>query len=193
MARAGQFKKGGGRVGGGGKSKSRKTKGKAIVVSPPRMIVVQPARRKSHAVKHHGMGMVRASHSSPARRRRGGGGHGGVTLGKIVLTGLVLGATCESATSPAGATIYNQVQKIPGAKTVGGASAAGLAIGALYKFTRFGGRFRPYMAAAGIVGVVLAAVKAGQQNTQFKWLGDADDQQWRGRRRGSDGIMDVET
>lgn len=173
MARKGQFKKGGGRHGGGGSSRSRKRSSgsTSLVVVTPRA----PARRHaSHPAKRH---KGRKHH----RRRGGGGGHGGVTIPRLVGTGLVLANVCGTNNGPLGDKVYNLVQKIPGSKTFGGAATAGLTAGAIYKFTRFGGRFRPYLACAGLIGVIGAILKVGEQGTAFKWLGDTNDQ-----------IMDVE-
>src|SRR4029079_10606178 len=108
-------------------------------------------------------------------------GRGGVTIPKLVGTTLVLANVCGTNNGPLGDKVYNLVQKIPGAKTFGGAATAGLAAGAIYKFTRMGGRFRPYLACAGLIGVIGAALKIGEQGTAFKWLGDTNDQ-----------VMDVE-
>lgn len=169
MARKGQFKKGGGRVGDGrtrtsSRSKSRRTT--AIVVVPSQR---RPTHRRRHAVHH------KAKH-----RRRSGGGGGGVSVGKLAGAALVLANVAGTNNGPLGDKVYNLVQKIPGAKTFGGAAVGGLAIGAVGKFTGIGGRFRPWMRAAGIVGIIAAFLKLGEQGTAFKWIGDDD-------------VMDVET
>ncbi len=171
MARKGQFKKGGGRHGGGSKSRG----GGALVV------VQAPAARKAR----------RSSSRAPAtthKAKRGGSrAHhgGGLTLGKAVLTGLVLGSAAETNNGPLGTTVFDLVQKIPGAKTFGGAATAGLAIGAIGEFTKLGSpKMRSWMKIAGLIGVGLAAVKVGTSGTAFKWLGDDDDY---------DGVADVET
>lgn len=87
MARKGQFKKGGGRVGGTSHSKSHKShaKSRSIVVRQPAPIVV---RTTSHApAKRHGGG----------RRRRGGSSGGGDLslnrIGKLAGIGALLGFT----------------------------------------------------------------------------------------------------
>jgi hypothetical protein len=164
MARKGQFKKGGGRVGGGSSSRkrSRSRATTAIVIAGPRA----PARRhRSHAITHHKKGRRRG-----ARR----GGHGGVTPAKLLVSSIVLASAAGTNNGPLGDKIYNLVQKVPGAKTFGGAATAGLLCGGLYKFTKIGGRLRPWLAAAGVVGIVGAALKVGEQGTNFKWLGDDD-------------------
>lgn len=172
MARKGQFKKGGGRHGGGSsKSRKRRSSSTSLVVVTPRA----PARR------HHAYHPAKRHRGHGKRRRGHGGGRGGVTIPKLVGTTLVLANVCGTNNGPLGDKVYNLVQKIPGAKTFGGAATAGLAAGAIYKFTRMGGRFRPYLACAGLIGVIGAALKIGEQGTAFKWLGDTNDQ-----------VMDVE-
>lgn len=172
MARKGQFKKGGGRVGGGATpARSRKRASSTAIVVVPRALPAH--KRRSTSVAHH----QKAHH--PKRRRHHG--HGGITLGKIFLTTIGLSSACGTNSGPLGAKAYDLIQKVPGAKTFGGAATAGLLAGGIYKFTKFGGRGRPWLAAAGIVGVVLAAAKLGEQGTAFKWLGDA-----------GGGVMDVE-
>ena len=167
--RKGQFVRGGGRVGGGGS---------VVVVTPARA----PAKRKRAAAP--------ARRKSKARRRsvhRGGAGSG-ITLGKAVLTGLVLGSAAETNNGPLGPTLYNVVQKIPGAKTFGGAATAGLALGAIGHFTSLGGpKVRPWLRIAGLIGIGLAAVKVGTTGTAFKWLGEDE------YGGSEDGLMDVET
>ena len=164
MARKGQFKKGGGRVGDGrtrshSRSKSRRTT--AIVVVPPAGRATHRRRRAHH-------------HKATTHRRRHSGGSGGLTIGKIAGTALVLANVAGTNNGPLGDKVYNLVQKIPGTKTFGGAATAGLTLGAIGKFTGFGGRFRPWLRAAGWVGVIAAFLKLGEQGTAFKWVGDDD-------------------
>ena len=173
MARKGQFKKGGGRVGDGrASSHHRKSKSRTSTA-----IVVVPRAAPTHKRRSSGH---RVAKPAPRKHHRRHGRHG-VTVGKVIASAIVLGSVAGTNSGPLGARAYDIVQKIPGAKTFGGAAVAGLGLGALYKFTRFGGRFRPWMAAAGLVGVVAAGLKIGEQGTSFKWLGDA-----------RDSIMDVE-
>lgn len=88
MARKGQFKKGGGRVGGGTSHKSshrRSTKSKSIVVRQPAPIVV---RTTSHAPARR--------HSGGGRRGGGNGGGGELSLnrlGKLAGIGALMGFT----------------------------------------------------------------------------------------------------
>lgn len=162
MARKGQFKKGGGRHGGGGHAtKARRKASTAIVVVGPRA----PARRRS---SHP----VRVTQHAPAhRRRRKGHGGGGVTIGKLAGVGIVLANVAGTNNGPLGATIYDLVQKVPGAKTFGGAAVAGVGLGLLSKTGLGRGRLGPWLRAAGAVGVIAAALKLGEQGTAFKWLG----------------------
>jgi hypothetical protein len=163
MARKGQFKKGGGRHGGGtSRSKSRRSTS-LVVIAPPRA----PARRKRSGHAH-------AAHHRKHRRKSSGGATSGCTIPKLIGTTLVLANVAGTNNGPLGATVYNVVQKIPGAKTFGGAAVAGMTIGAIHKFTRFGGSLRPLMKCAGLVGIIAAAIKLGEQGTAFKWLGGDD-------------------
>jgi len=165
MARKGQFKKGGGRVGSATRSRPRKSR--ALV------------RHRTHTV-------TRYRTRSPARRGRRrstrGGGSGGVTAAKIAITAGVLGAVVGSQNMSI-APVKTFVEKIPGAKTFGNVAVAGLALGAIGHFTHFGGRFRPWLRAAGAVGIVAAAIKLGTDNSGFKFVGDDDD---------LDDLMDVD-
>jgi hypothetical protein len=166
MARKGQFKKGGGRVGGMPSRISGGRGNDVIVVNAPAS--PRKTKRKSVSVKRKGGGKRKG-------KRRGGSTARGITLGKVVGSALVLASVAGTNNGPLGSKVYDLVQKVPGAKTFGGAATAGLIAGGLYKFTKFGGRFRPWMAAAGLVGAIAAGLKLGEQGTSFKWLGDGDD------------------
>jgi hypothetical protein len=164
MARKGQFKKGGGRVGGGTATRSRpRSSSKALVIVPMSKPASRP-RPQTHKThrKHH-----RKHH------RRHGGGSGGVTLVKALVAAGTLANVADAKDGILGDRVYNLVQKLPGTKTFGGAVTAGLYLGAIHKFTRFGGRYRPWLAAAGLVGVIGAGLKLGMQGTGFKWLGES--------------------
>lgn len=168
MARKGQFKKGGGRHGDGGttRSRSKGRKSTAIVVVPT---AVPVRRRASSPVRHH------VAHHVPQRKGKRRHHHSGVTLGKVAGTAIVLANVAGSNSGPLGATVYDWVQKIPGAKTFGGTAVAGAALGLLSK-TRLGrGKAGPWLKAAGLVGVIAAAIKVGEAGTSFKWLGDVED------------------
>lgn len=161
MARRARNSKGRFVKGGGGGTRRRRSSSRAMVVSRrSRPVVI--TRYRTKAVKHH-------------RRRRGGASGGGVSLGKLAVTGLALGALVGDNSSIAPAQVKGFVQRIPGSKTFGNTAIAGLALGAVHHFTHFGGRFRPWMKAAGLVGIALAAVKLGTDNTSFKFVGDEDD------------------
>lgn len=88
MARKGQFKKGGGRVGGSSHTshtKSRSRKSTAIVVRQPQTVVVRPSASRAPAKRHHGGG----------RRRNGNGGDGAslLQLGKEAGIAALMGYT----------------------------------------------------------------------------------------------------
>lgn len=152
---------------GGSHSKSRSRKrggGTTAIVVRDTVSVSAPPRGASRPAAHH--------HKGKRRHHRRGGHHGGVTIAKLVATGIVLGSAAETNTGPAGDKLYNLVQRLPGAKTFGGAVTAGLYAGALGKFTRLGrGRFGGWLRAAGVIGVVGAGLKIGAQGTKFQWLG----------------------
>lgn len=154
----GRFVKGGGAK--RSSTKRRRSGSTAIVVRDTVSVAARPAA----AVAHRG--------------HRGGGkrhhrrGHSGVTIAKVLAAGIVLGSAAETNTGPAGATVYNVVQKLPGVKTFGGAVTAGLYLGALGKYTRIGrGRMGGWLRAAGVIGLAGAALKIGAQGTKFQWLG----------------------
>jgi hypothetical protein len=120
------------------------------------------ARRAAH---HH----VAAATKKRAARRRGGGGD--VSLIKIAATAVVLGNVVGKKDGVAGGAVYDLVQKLPGAKTFGGAEAVGLYCAGLHHFTTWGGKLRPWIKAAGYLGVAAAFLKLGNAGTAFKWLG----------------------
>ncbi len=100
------------------------------------------------------------------RKRRGRGG--GMSLVHLAVAGAGL-AYLTGAATPVKA-ITDNIAKIPGAKTFGNTATAGLVCLAIDRFAK---RNR-YLRAAGIIGVVLAAVQVGTQGTNFKWLGDGE-------------------
>ena len=143
MARKGQFKKGGGRVGGGSKSR-------ALVKYRTNTITKYRTRAKPKKQRR-------------SRSRRGGGGsnllHLGITAGVVGL------ALSDKSPVP---QIKATLLKVPGAKTFGPEVVfGGLALGVDRFFYK-----SKWLRAAGAVAVVLGALKLGQQNTAFKWLGD---------------------
>ena len=167
MARKGQFKKGGGRVGSATRSRKR---GGALVRTRTRTITKYKTRRAPVARRRRSY-------------RRGGAGRGGVTAGKIAVTAVGLGALLSQNLGPAPVRTF--MDKVPGTKTFGSVAIAGLGLGAIGHFTSWGGRFRPWLKAAGVVGIVAAGVKLGTDNTGFKFVGDEYDDD-------DDSLMDVD-
>ena len=176
MPRAGQFKPGGGRYGrattgsGGKKRKSgsrRRSSGGGGAMVVVRETIAAPRRAAPRgAAVHHVKG-----HRKGGRRRSARGGGGSVSIPKLAATAVVLGNVAGKADGVLGGTVYNLVQKLPGAKTFGGAETVGLYCAALHEFTGIGGRFRPWLKLAGYVGVIGAGLKLGNAGTNFKWLG----------------------
>lgn len=152
MARKGQFKKGGGRVGEG---RARKARSKAMVRTRTRTITKTRYRTRKGTMRKR------------SRSRRSGGG--GVNLLHL---GLAAGglAFLTGAKSPV-PKVKEMAAKIPGAKTFGIPAAVG--VGAL-AVDRWLWRNK-WLKLAGIAGVILAATKVGDQGTDFKWVGDDDD------------------
>jgi len=147
MARRGQFKKGGGRVG-HHRSKTRyKTKYKT--------------RYKTKYKTRYKTG-----HRGHRRRRRHHGG-GGMSLKHLAIAGAGL-AFLTGASSPIKA-IPDNVAKLPGAKTFGNPAVAGLALLGVDHFLYK----NKWLRAAGVVGVVLGAVQVGTKGKDFQWVGDA--------------------
>lgn len=201
MSRKGQFKKGGGRIGDGrkytkrsgyvtGSSAARPRGGALVVVDQYAMTARRPpSKPRPRKTLHMGHGHGGGGGSKKKRASRGGGG--GTSWKRLAAAAVVLSNVAGTNSGPLGAKVYDLVQKIPGAKTFGGAATAGLALGALGKYTGIGGRrVRPWLHAAGVVGIILAGAKVGEAGTKFAWVGDDGTSR---RRRGSDGIMDVET
>lgn len=154
MARKGQFKKGGGRV---GAVVRRRRSGGALTRTRTRTVVRYKTRRVG-AVVHR------------RRRGRARGGSGGVTAGKLAIAGIGLGVLMSQNMGPA--TVRAFAEKIPGSKTFGSVAIVGLGLGAIERFTGIGGRYRSWLRAAGAVGLVAAAIKVGTDNTGFKFVGD---------------------
>jgi hypothetical protein len=157
MARKGQFKKGGGRHG-SSTAMTHRPRARTIVKTRTKYVTRHP-KRKAHR----------------RRRRSHGGGAAGVTVTKVALTALALGAVAGDNSTIAPAAVKEFLAKVPGQKTFGGPAILGMGLGAIGHFTSFGGRFRPWMRAAGLVGIVLAGLKVGSENTSFKFVGDDED------------------
>lgn len=117
-----------------------------------------------HKRRSHGGG-----HRRGGRRRRAGGG-GGIDWVTLGLTAAGLGLAVSSS-SPIKA-IAETVAKLPGQKTLGSVATLGLALGGIDKAGIWKHKYLRY---AGYVGIALAAVKIGSDNTGFKWLGEGGD------------------
>jgi hypothetical protein len=109
-----------------------------------------------------------------SHRRHRGGYTGGVTLGKVIVAGAALGYLFSESGPSAG--LRQTVDKVPGVKTFGAPAVVGaIALGVdhfMYK--------SPWLRAAGLVGVAAAALTLGAKNKDFKFLGDADDDEFVG-------------
>ena len=163
-SRKGQFKKGGGRVG-HSTAMTHRPRTRTITKTRTRTITRRAKPQRAH------------------RRGRRSSSGAGLNVMKVGITAIALGALAGDNSTIAPAALRDFVAKIPGQKTFGGPAILGLSLGAVGHFTSFGGRFRPWLKAAGIVGVVLAGIKVGSENTAFKFVGEDDD----------DGdVMDVE-
>lgn len=129
----------------------------------------------SHAITKYRTGptkVVTRYRSKPApkhHRKRHHKGGGGMNLTHLAIAGAGL-AFLAGPSSPIKA-IPENIAKLPGAKTFGNAATAGLACLAIDRFVK---RNR-WLRAAGVIGVALGAVQLGTQGTNFKWVGDADD------------------
>ena len=137
---------------GGGGGKSRKRKATALIVASPRTVT----KYRTRTVK--------------AKPRRSKGKHAGgmpkllPMIGTGIAVGWLLG---DKSPVPQAREI---IMKIPGAKTFGPEAAFGVAALAIDRYAYKS----KWLKLAGVIGVGLAAVKLGNQNTGFKWLGDED-------------------
>lgn len=144
MARKGQFKKGGGRVGHASHHGKHKAKTRYVTKTKTRTVHVK--------AKHH-------------RRRSHGGG--GVGLKHLAIAGGAL-AFLTGAASPI-AAIKDNANKLPGAKTFGATAVAGVALLAIDKFVKP----NKWLRAAGYAGIVIAAATVGNKGSSFSFVGDA--------------------
>lgn len=133
---------------------SRPSSGGAMVVSGPRTITKYRTRTVS----------------APRRRsrRRGGNHGGGVKLTTLALATLGL-AYVTGSQGPA--MVTQNVAKLPGVKTFGGAAIVGGVCLAIDRFAKP----NKWLKLFGTAGVVLAAARVGDQGTKFSFVGDADD------------------
>lgn len=164
----GQFVRGSG--GGATKKRGSRSRSRSVALVPASVAMTRPTVHH-YTPAHHGGGKRKGK---GGRRRHHGGG---VTATKIIVSGLVLGSVAETNNGPLGATAYDLIQKLPGAKTFGGAVTAGLYLGALGKTGLGRGKLGPWLRTAGVIGLVGAALKIGAQGTKFAWLGGGSGQQ----------------
>lgn len=141
MARKGQFKKGGGRVG-HAMTHRPKTRTRTIVKTKTRTVRVK------------------------SRRRRHGGNHGAMPR-LLPLAGATL-ALAYVTNDSGPAFVRDNINKLPGAKTFGPTTMAGLACLAVDRFVKP----NKWLKLFGLAGVVLGAAQVGKQGTGFKWVGD---------------------
>ena len=147
MARKGQFKKGGGRVGSRHARKSASTR--TIVRT---RTVKGPIRYRAKP------------HRKAPRRRKSGGGMGT----NLLHLGLATAALSYATNDQGPEFIRTNAAKIPGATTFGAAAAVGGVCLAIDRFVKP----NKWLKLFGVAGVVLAAAQAGKQGTNFKWVGD---------------------
>lgn len=103
-----------------------------------------------------------------SKRRRHGGKHGGGAMPRLLP---LAGATLALAyvTNDSGpAFVRDNINKLPGAKTFGPTTMAGLACLAVDRFVKP----NKWLKLFGLAGVVLGAAQVGKQGTGFKWVGD---------------------
>lgn len=119
--------------------------------------------RTKHITKY------RTRHAATRPRRRRSGKHSGaLSLTKLGIAAVGIGWLTSAQSSPAVKVRDFFATTIPGGKTFGPAAMLG---GTALVIDRFVYK-SPWLRAAGIVGVVAAALKLGEQNTGFKFLGD---------------------
>jgi hypothetical protein len=160
MARKGQFKKGGGRVGGSTrKSSSRKRRShhSTAMVHAPRTHTVYKTRTRH--VKVH------------SKRRRAV--ESSAKLGTLALVGAGAAYLMSDKSGEMTKSVREAAAKIPGAATFGPVAALGLGAFAVNRFVLK--RKNKYLSALATIGVVAAAMKIGEQGTDFKFVGDVGD------------------
>ena len=111
---------------------------------------------------------TRTVHVKSKRRHRRGGGSGGSAMPRLLP---LAGATLALAyvTNDSGpAFVRDNIMKLPGAKTFGPTTMAGLACLAADRFVKP----NKWLKLFGLAGVVLGAAQVGKQGTGFKWVGD---------------------
>lgn len=144
MARKGQFKKGGGRV--GQKSRKRRSHSKAMTVTKTRKVYV---KRKAHRRHRKGSGPLKLTHLA------------------LATAGLAF-VTKAGATTGFQKSVNDFMEKVPGTKTFGSTVMLGLGLLAVDRFVKP----NKWLKLAGTAGVVLGAAQIGSKGSEFKFLGD---------------------
>lgn len=126
--------------------------------------------RTKYVTKTRTRNVVRARRS---RRRSGGRSAGGITATRLAGAGIAMGWLLgdKTATTPSFAVPVRTffASTIPGGKTFGPFATAGAVAYAVDRFVYKS----PWLRAAAVVGLSVAALQLGQQNTAFKFLGDS--------------------
>lgn len=110
---------------------------------------------------------TRAVHVKGKRRHRRGGGGGSGMPRLLPLAGATL-ALAYVTNDSGPAFVRDNINKLPGAKTFGPTTMAGLACLAVDRFVKP----NKWLKLFGLAGVVLGAAQVGKQGTGFKWVGD---------------------
>lgn len=151
-SRKGQFKKGGGRI--GGATRARRSHSRKSMTHSPRVITVTKTRTR---------------HVKAKRSHRKHKGHGPMKLTHLALASAGL-AFLTGPKSPI-ASIKETAEKIPGAKTFGAPAIIGLACLGVDRFVKP----NKWLKLLGTAGIVLAAVQVGTQGQDFKFVGEGDE------------------
>lgn len=103
-----------------------------------------------------------------ARKHRGRRRHGGSGMPRLLPLALATAGLAYVTNDSGPAFIVENIAKIPGAKTFGGTTMAGIACLAVDRFVKP----NKWLKLFGLAGVVLGAAQVGKQGTNFKWVGD---------------------
>jgi len=103
------------------------------------------------------------------RRSHGRGKHGGMP--RLLPLALATAGLAYVTNDSGPAFVRDNINKLPGAKTFGPTTMAGIAALAVDRFVKP----NKWLKLFGLAGVVLGAAQVGKQGTGFKWLGDGDD------------------
>lgn len=128
-------------------------------------------------VRHHTRTITKYRTKAPKkahrRRGRGGGGAHGITLGKVIVGGLGVGFLLGAKT-PAPEVKKFFADTIPGGKTFGPEATFGaIALGVDHFVWK-----NPWVRAAGLIGIGIAAIKLGNDRGDFKFLGAPDGEEF---------------